>query len=183
MHGLIRQWIAAPPLRMKIRCIVGHIGQRVIDLVVAGHSIIADVFNRDAGRLSKRHLPIGIKPTGRIDRDRQRTHITAGAPAVAKKIAHRCFDRRGVFAIPIHAQNRFAPLVRMHRHPDLLDGARPFDFGQRKYRARRNRHRWRDLPAAPQIAPGVGTRAIGGHPARTLFAGKVLCADGTRFGL
>src|SRR5258708_22766410 len=54
----IAQRISAPPLRVKIRDILRHISERIIDLVVEHGFLCSQIFNGQTRVLAERHFPV-----------------------------------------------------------------------------------------------------------------------------
>ncbi len=94
MHTLVGHRIGASELGVEIRRVVGYVGERVVDLVVAGAGLGAAVLEREPRALSKRHFPEAIQAVVRIDRDGQRTELGKRSPAGAEEIGQRALDRR-----------------------------------------------------------------------------------------
>src|SRR6266487_1173152 len=65
-------------------------------------------------------------------------------------------------------------------HPDVLDHALALDLAHGEGLAGPDPDRWRDLPAAAQVARRVRARALGRHPTLALIAREVLRADRAR---
>src|ERR671913_2121379 len=66
------------------------------------------------------------------------------------------------------------------RHPDVLNGARALDVGEREHLLRLDADRRRDLPADPEITGRLCARPLRGHSAAAFLAGEVFRADRSR---
>jgi hypothetical protein len=88
------------------------------------------------------------------------------------------FTWRGL-AVPVDAKDRMPP-VPCRRHPDVLNRARALDVREREHLFRLNPYGGRDLPAHPQVAPGLGAGSLRRHAAAPLLPGEILRADRTR---
>ena len=120
---------------MQVRRVLGHIGQGVVDLIINGHLLVIEVFQRDFGTLAEGHCPIAVEGPPRVNTDRQRVDLAVLAPAACEKVAHRDFDRGLGFAIPVKTQNEVAGLIHGRGgHPDLLNRARTVDLAKREGR-------------------------------------------------
>src|SRR6266487_2535907 len=91
MHLFITSRIATAPLDMKISNICRNVRQRIIDLVVEHNIFKAEIFNGHTSTLTKRHLPVGVHSTSRVDCDWKGVDIATLTPAIRKKIAERTF--------------------------------------------------------------------------------------------
>lgn len=158
---------------MKIGAVVGHFGQRVVDLIVQHHGIVAQVGQRDAAALAERHLPVAVVSAARIDAHGQRGERCESAPPRREKVADRTFHGRRVKPVVIDAQNLKAHVAR-RRHPDLLNGAHTVDIGQCERLARTDADAGRNLPPDAQIARAVCAGSFRRHAAPALFAGEIL---------
>src|SRR5579884_3733346 len=156
MYLLVGQWVRAAELCMQIGGILRHVGQGVCDLIVIPAALfVPQVLQGNTRRLPERHLPVGIEAAGGIDGDRQGSDIAALAPAVAEKVAQRRLDGRRGLSIPIDAQHQPPPPAWMDRVPDMLDGTRPLDVGQRDRLPGLNINGGRNFPALSQVAGRV----------------------------
>src|SRR5262245_27139891 len=131
-------------LRVEIALVLSDVGQRVGDLVVERHLFFADVLERDARALAKRHDPVAVERAAGIDADGERRDLRGALPAGSEEVADRRLHRRRALAVPVHAEDRVAPRAR-RRHPDVLDGPHAFDVGEREYLAGLDDDRGRDL--------------------------------------
>ncbi len=166
---------------MKIGRVGGHVGERIVDLKIEPHVIVVEVLHGDFGLLAEGHVPIAVQPTAWVETYGQRVDRAILAPTAGEEIAHRHFDRRLLFVVPVEPQDVVPGLgQRGRRHPDLLDRARAVDLRQREGRFLRDHDRGRDLPALSQFAGGVLSGAFRGHCPPALLAGEVLRADRAR---
>src|SRR6266849_2414380 len=101
MYLLMRKWIAASPLGMKVGQIVRNFGQGVIDLVVASYVICTEVCKCEMSALTKWHLPVRIHATSRVDCYGKRVNVATLAPAVHKEVTERAFNGWVVLSIPV----------------------------------------------------------------------------------
>src|SRR5947207_2704974 len=87
MHLFVTERIAAPPMGVEIRCIIRHIGESVINLIVEYDLFSTEVLNSETRTLAKGHFPVGIHATCWIDSDRKGVDIAAFAPTIGEKVA------------------------------------------------------------------------------------------------
>ena len=59
MDLALGQRVRASELGVKVRTVVGYLGQRVVDLVVEGHLLVAEVLECDPASLAEGHFPSG----------------------------------------------------------------------------------------------------------------------------
>ena len=131
IYRFVGHGVCSSELGVKIAGVFGNVGEGVIDLVIERHAFIAQVFHGNFAGLAKGHNPVTVESTSRIDTNGNGRNLGVFSPPACKEITNRYFNRRFGLAVPIKAQNRVAP-VSARRHPDLLNCARAFDFGQGK---------------------------------------------------
>ena len=120
-------------LGVEVRSVVGHVGQRVVDLVIACPGLgRAGVLDGDSASAAKRHEPEAVQAAVGIDGYGQRVqadqrpspsvfHVDGINPWQAEEVRHWAFDRRLLLLIPIHAQDEIARDVTIEPH--ALNGA------------------------------------------------------------
>ena len=174
--------VDATELRAEAAGVVGHVTERIRDLVVEKPFGLTLVGQRDACPPLERHLPVAVERAAGVHADRERRHLCELAPSAREEVADRALDRGLRIVVPVHAQDLVAPAAR-RRQPDVLDRARAFDVGEHERLVRRDHDRRRDLPPLSELARRARTRALGGHSAAALLAGGVLGADRSRLGV
>ncbi len=125
-------------LRVEIRRVVGYVGQRIIDLVIAGLVIVGNIFDRDLTMLAEGHLPKAVQSA--VGRDEYRQRAERGESAgravdifcetIAEERSHRRFHRREVLIIPINADDNVKTADACH--PYTLYRAHAVDVGERE---------------------------------------------------
>jgi len=174
---LIRKRIDPSKLGVEVGCILGHRRQRVVHLVEKCHGFIIQVLDGNPRSVPERHGPIGVERAPRIHAHREGGDPGVLPPAHGKEVAHRNLHGRFCLIIPVHAENREAP-VACRRHPNVLNRARAVDLGHRVRRASGDIHRRADLPTSSEIPRGLGSGPFGCHPAFALVSGRVLRTAG-----
>ncbi|MGX1054275.1 hypothetical protein AB7M74_005227 [Bradyrhizobium japonicum] len=165
---------------MEIGAVLGHLGERVVDLVVDGELLLAAVLQREARARAERHLPVAVEGAAGIDADRERGHLRELLPSAGEEIAGRAFHAWQHLVVPVDAQDRVAKPSARQRHPDLLDRALALNVAERKGRTGLDDDIGRDLPALAEIAGLACGGAVEGHAALALLAGEILGADRAR---
>ena len=82
---LVGQGIGPAELGVEISGVLGHIGQRVVDLVKQRHRLEADVGEGDPAPLAEGHLPVAVERAARIHADRQRGDLARICPSRRRK--------------------------------------------------------------------------------------------------
>ena len=173
---LLGQGVHAAELCVEVGGVSRHLGERVVDLVVERHLLVAQVLGGDPEALAERHLPVAVEGAARVHAHRERGDLRVAAPAGGEEVAGRHLDGRCRLAVPVEAQDQVAPRPG-RRHPDVLDGALPRDVGHGERGLRLDAHRRRDLPALAEVARGLRPRPLHGHPGLALLPGEALRAD------
>src|SRR3954464_8251579 len=70
VHGLGRQRVAPPPLRVQVRRLLGYGAQPVVDLEVDDDLLVVKVLQGQLGPLAERHLPAAVEVAVRGPRHR-----------------------------------------------------------------------------------------------------------------
>ena len=91
---------------MEVGGVLGHVGQRVVDLVIQDHRLVGDIGQRDAAALAERHLPVAVERGAGIDADRQRGDLGVLLPAAGEEVADRALHRGLLLVVPVNAQDR-----------------------------------------------------------------------------
>src|SRR5262245_28247744 len=164
---------------MEVSRVCWRLRQRIIDLVVNPHRLRVEVLHRDPRLPSEGHRPVAVERAARIDDDRDRGDMGILAPAHSEEVADGRFHRRLFLVVPIHPDDREAP-VAGRGHPDVLDRARTVDLAERDSLPRLNDDKWVDLPTLPQIAGLARGYPLSRHPTLALLTGEILRADGSR---
>ena len=173
------QRVVPMKLRVEIRRILCNGSFAVGNLIIDHALFIGQIFQRDFRRLTKRHLPVAVHAALGIYADRNRLHQSRLTPAHTEKIAQRHFDRRHFFAIPVHPQDKRAPVFVRTGQPDMLNNSAPFYFCQRQPSLSRNIYGRRDFPALSQLSGTVFAGSLGRHTALSFFPMKIFWADRT----
>ena len=108
-------------ITMEVGCVFGNLRQRVVDLIVKRHRFRIDVLHRDPAGFAERHFPIRVEGAAWIHANCQRSKRGELAPTRGKEVTDRRFHRRMRLTIPVHPQDRIAPIAR-GSHPDVLKG-------------------------------------------------------------
>ena len=58
---LVRHRVGTAELGVEIGAVLGHLGQRVVDLVIDNEFLVAEVLHRDPGPLAEGHFPIAVE--------------------------------------------------------------------------------------------------------------------------
>jgi hypothetical protein len=101
----VGQRVHASELRVEIGHLVGHMCQRVIDLVVEDHRLLVEVGHRDLTPFAEGHRPVAVEAALGIDANRQRCHLGVLAHAAREEVAGRTFHRWRLFPIPVDSEN------------------------------------------------------------------------------
>ena len=171
-------------LGVEISGVAGNVGEFVVHLVVERHAFgvgAFDVLHGDAGAFAEGHGPVAIEAAAGINADGERADLAIFSEAAREEIPGGALDGGVGLAVPVDADDGVLP-VAADSHPNLMDAAGAFDVGKREGRAGLDADAGRDFPALAQLARGVLAVAIGSHAGLTFFAGKILGADGARFG-
>src|SRR5579859_4648947 len=172
------------PGSMKIRCIIGHVGQRVGNLIEKPvYWLVSKIFDCESGVTAKRHFPITVEPASGIDGHGQRIHVAANAPAVTEKVAKWDFDRWSAFVIPPNPQNQPAPSVWGDRQPDVLDGTWPVDVCQCHSLTSSYVDRWRYFPALTEFISSTFPGSFKRHSPFSPLTRWVFGTDRARFSI
>ena len=171
---------------------VGGVGrdvrERVVDLVVEAHLLLADVLHRHARATPERHEPVAVERAAGIHADGKRGDLRVLVVGAREEVAHGALHRRRGLVVPVHADNGMPPELR-GRHPDVLDRAGPLDVRKRQRLTGRNLDERVHLPALAELAGAarrVGDVALVlvrdriGQRAGVARAGEVLGADRAR---
>ena len=178
---LVRYRVGTAELCMEIGCIIRHISQGIIYLVIEGHPFIVQVFHGDPAFLPERHVPVTVEGRSGIHADGQRRNLVINFCG-CKEVSYGDFHGRFFFIIPIETEYGISPFS-CRRHPDLLNGSRPFDFCHCKCFSCRYSHIRIHLPSLSQVPRSISSTAFlqGGHTTFPFFPGKILGTDGTGF--
>ena len=130
----------------------------VVDVIIEGVDGPRPlVRGRDPARAAEGHIPVAVAgPALRGTGDREGGEVPVQSVADAEKIADGRFDRGGLLAVPIDAQDDLAAVERLggDGRPDMMDGRGPLDLGQDRGPARLD-----DEGVAVAAAPVVGRDA------------------------
>ena len=176
-HGIF-----PPELGVKISGVCRNVAEVIIDLVIESHILVVQVFHRDAAIFAERHGPIAVGSVAGVHADRQRIDRHGAfplGPAAGKKVREGNLHRGVLFAVPIEAKDRPAPIAGW-RHPDAADASRPRDVGQSDSGIAFDHNRRRNLPSLAQVARGLRAGALERHAALALFPREIFRADGAR---
>ena len=171
-------------LRVKVRGLLRHVRQRVIDLIVDHADDLAAVFKRDPRAFAEGHRPEAVHAAIRVHGDHGGIQLhevgvedarVVRRPHGGEKIAQRTFDARLRLTVPVHADDHVA--AHIAGHPHALNRAAALDERHFERLAGLNGVGRRNLPAAAEAARALRAGALGRQCARVRLAAGVLGAD------
>ena len=155
----IWQRINPPEACVEISAILGDLGQCIINLIKKRGAFIRNICHCNFAFSPKRHFPIAIKSTSRINAYGDRRDLRKCSPARGKEISDRCFNRRLTAILPIKTDYILTPNAA-HRHPYLLNGAGSVNFSQCNSLARLNKNIRGYFPTLSQISCTVFCKTV-----------------------
>ena len=152
---------------MQVARIVVHISQRVVDLVVQSHLVVADVLERHPAPFPERHRPVAVESASGVYADSQGRYLAELPPTAGEEVPDRAFHRRVLLIVPVDSKDAKTNEA-FEDHFKGLGMKNPYYPGT----------------AATEMVPGKGCYegciSIDGH--NTVFAVNMhyLDSDGTR---
>jgi hypothetical protein len=145
--------------------------QRVVDLVVERHGLLAFVDELESGTLRERHGQPDVHAGFLAHGMDSRSVGLDDAVGDAEEVGHGALDARVLLVVPPDANHQASQVIgdRPRGHPDVPDRARPFDVAKCHLLAR--------LDAFGPASLSGGTKVAGRLAALTRRPGRVLEGD------
>ncbi|MNC07340.1 hypothetical protein D3C75_548850 [compost metagenome] len=131
--------ILPAPGSMKVEAVLRDLLFHIVDIEIEDHFIFAFIDYLDPRTAAERHFKKTVHRRLVLNHPLGGNHIqrhgdiVAGHPvADTEEIAYRRFHTGLLLSIPEHADQHFAERIFIpgrYRHPDMLDNARAFNFG------------------------------------------------------